>query len=87
MTMSDDYDVLDNDSETGASAREASGVGPAPISDADAGNQAERERARQQLESDVEAFLACGGKIQEVGVNVMADPPKAPQSNYGGQPI
>lgn len=83
--MSDDFDdVLDNETEVGARERS---VAPSPTVEADTGDQAERERARLQLESDVEAFLAGGGKIQEVDVNVMADPPKAPQSNYGGQPI
>ncbi len=51
------------------------------------GAKAERERAREQLNSDVEAFLANGGTIETVEMNVMADPPKPPQSNYGGQPI
>lgn len=46
-----------------------------------------RHGLRQQLQSDVEAFLASGGKITEVPPNVVSDPPKKPQSNYGGQPI
>ena len=49
--------------------------------------KADRERAREQLNADIEAFLANGGKIERVEMNVMADPPKPPQSNYGGQPI
>lgn len=46
-----------------------------------------RESLRQQLQSDIEAYLASGGSITEVPPNVVADPPKKPQSNYGGQPI
>ncbi len=46
-----------------------------------------REHLRQQLQSDVEAFLASGGRINEIPPNVVADPPRKPQSNYGGQPI
>lgn len=46
-----------------------------------------RENLRKQLQSDVEAFLASGGRINEIPPNVVADPPKKPQSNYGGQPI
>lgn len=46
-----------------------------------------RASLRQQLQSDVEAFLASGGRITEVPPNVVTDPPKKPQSNYGGQPI
>lgn len=53
----------------------------------DAGVGAMRESLRQQLQSDVEAFLAAGGRINEIPANVVSDPPKKPQSNYGGQPI
>ena len=42
---------------------------------------------RDELSRQVEAFLASGGKIDEVAVNVLADPPKKPTSNYGRQPI
>ena len=53
----------------------------------DSASVSERESVRKQLAADVEAFLAKGGKIEEVAPNVLADPPKKPQSNYGGQPI
>jgi hypothetical protein len=46
-----------------------------------------REALRQQIQSDVEAFLARGGVISEIPPNVVSDPPRKPQSNYGGQPI
>lgn len=46
-----------------------------------------RDQMRQQLQSDIEAFLASGGRISEIPPNVVADPPRKPQSNYGGQPI
>ncbi len=46
-----------------------------------------RKRIRDQLEADVEAFLSNGGAIQEVEVNVTADPPTKPVSRYGGRPI
>lgn len=45
------------------------------------------EQMREKMASDIEAFLARGGKIQQVDVNVMADPPRRPQSNYGSRPI
>lgn len=77
--MSDNYeDIVD---DIGGPTAEA-----APIH-ADGGSQEERARAREQLNADVEAFLASGGNIKKIDVNVMADPPKRPQSNYGGQPI
>ncbi|BCD97418.1 hypothetical protein [Marinagarivorans cellulosilyticus] len=80
--MSDEYDdVLDNDASSDTVSSDMEAVNSIESSDA------ERERARLQLEADIEAFLANGGQIQSVDVNVMADPPKRPQSNYGGQPI
>jgi SutA RNAP-binding domain len=48
---------------------------------------AERKRQRDEVASEVEAFLAQGGGITSVDVNVRADPPKKPESNYGSRPI
>jgi hypothetical protein len=84
--MNDEYDdVLDNDSDDGALEVDL------PVTRVEVNqmtvSEVERARARQQLAADVEAFLARGGSIQSIDMNVMADPPKAPQSNYGGQPI
>lgn len=47
----------------------------------------EKEKQRLAMAAEVEAFLSRGGKIQEVGVNVMADPPRKPQTSYGSRPI
>lgn len=46
-----------------------------------------REHIREQLSSDIEAFLSQGGAIKMVDPNVTADPPKKPASNYGSRPI
>jgi len=46
-----------------------------------------RKRIRDVLESDIELFLRNGGSIQEVDMNVTADPPTKPVSKYGGRPI
>ena len=48
---------------------------------------AERQRLRDQVASEVEAFLAQGGGITTIDNNVRADPPKKPESNYGSRPI
>ncbi len=48
---------------------------------------AAKEREREQLRADIDAFLASGGKITNVDNNVVADPPKRPESSYGSQPI
>lgn len=53
----------------------------------DADHISSRDHLREELQGDVEAFLAAGGQINHIPSNVTADPPRKPQSNYGGQPI
>jgi hypothetical protein len=48
---------------------------------------ASREKLRKQMEMDMQRFLNQGGKVQEIADNVMGDPPRKPQSNYGSRPI
>jgi len=48
---------------------------------------ADKEAERLRLQADIEAFLACGGKIVKVPTNVINDPPKKPVSSYGGQSL
>lgn len=46
-----------------------------------------RQKIRDELEEQMAAFFARGGKISEVPPNVTADPPKKPSPDYGGRPI
>jgi SutA RNAP-binding domain len=46
-----------------------------------------RQRARSELTSEVEAYLASGGAICEIDPDVSADPPRKPQPKYGSRPI
>lgn len=55
--------------------------------DMSVGSAAERARMRESMEAEVAAFLARGGQIQQIDDNVMADPPRKPQTNYGSRPI
>lgn len=48
---------------------------------------ASRQKVRDEIEDQIAAFLARGGKINEVAPNVTADPPKKPTPDYGGRPI
>lgn len=50
-------------------------------------NIVSRQRIRDEIDEQVAAFLARGGKISEVPANVTADPPKKPSPDYGGRPI
>ena len=91
--MSDETEIEENDEELEAEDladddAEVSGYSAAPAAEVLIEESiAAREALRQQLQSDVEAFLARGGVISEVPANVVSDPPRKPQSNYGGQPI
>lgn len=42
-----------------------------------------RASERDQLASDIEAFLQQGGKVAEIPKGERADPPKKPENNYG----
>ncbi|MAD45424.1 MAG: hypothetical protein CMH98_10490 [Oceanospirillaceae bacterium] len=46
-----------------------------------------RNKLRESMAAEVEAFLSRGGNIQKIDDNVMADPPRKPQTNYGSRPI
>ena len=46
-----------------------------------------KQKERDALARAMEEFLARGGKVQEVEPNVVADPPKKPDSKYGSRPI
>lgn len=76
----DSHSDSDEGGETKASANES--VEELFVSSAE-----EKERLRAIMAAEVEAFLTRGGKIQEVDANVMADPPRKPQTSYGSRPI
>jgi len=46
-----------------------------------------KQKEREALARAMEEFLARGGQVQEVEPNVVADPPKKPDSKYGSRPI
>ncbi len=54
---------------------------------ADSRTLASRKRLREKVDTEVEEFLARGGKIDHVDAHVTADPPKRPTSSYGQRPI
>ncbi len=54
---------------------------------ADTRTIASRKRLHDQMNNDVDAFLARGGQINKIDPHVTADPPKRPVSHYGQRPI
>ena len=45
------------------------------------------EGVRQQMASEVEAYLANGGAVTEVKQGLRVDLPKKPENKYGSRPI
>ncbi len=85
--MSDDLEIEKDDVETDLDGDVGYSASEPAAEVFDDGSAYAREQLRKQLQSDVEAFLAAGGRINEVPPNVVGDPPRKPQNNYGGQPI
>ncbi|MGE2461439.1 transcriptional regulator SutA [Pseudomonas aeruginosa] len=46
-----------------------------------------KQKERDALAKAMDEFLSRGGKVQEIEPNVVADPPKKPDSKYGSRPI
>ncbi|MBB2897967.1 MULTISPECIES: transcriptional regulator SutA [unclassified Pseudomonas] len=89
----EDFAAATDDAE-----QEESGESEAPASGSKAKKKREAEpeelpsveakqRERDALEKAMQDFLARGGRVQEIDANVVADPPKKPDSKYGSRPI
>jgi hypothetical protein len=86
----DDGDVEDAEDESGDSDDVSYSAGSKAAASTEALEDfsiASRQRVRDELEDQVAAFLARGGRINEIPPNVTADPPKKPAPDYGGRPI
>jgi hypothetical protein len=46
-----------------------------------------RQRLREKMQKDVEAFLKAGGKIETVSASATAESIEKPTSEYGRRPI
>ncbi|EQM69876.1 hypothetical protein HNP29_001469 [Pseudomonas alcaligenes] len=82
---SDDGDS-DSDSESPASGGKSKGK-KAAVEVEELPSIEAKQKERDALARAMEDFLARGGKVQEVEPNVVADPPKKPDSKYGSRPI
>ncbi|TVP88725.1 MAG: hypothetical protein EA348_10040 [Pseudomonadaceae bacterium] len=96
--MDDDLDAVDNDDDLDAMPEDeddsASGnVKGRKKAAASSGDELEgislaaKEREREMLARQMEEFLARGGKVQEVGDDILNDPPRKPEPKYGSRPI
>ncbi|QQD22619.1 hypothetical protein GJQ54_12930 [Oceanospirillaceae bacterium ASx5O] len=84
MEGADDSDVTgDRDGEAEAETESVEDL----VAAAASASLAARNKVRESMQAEIEAFLARGGKIQTIDDNVMADPPRKPTSSYGSRPI
>lgn len=79
--LDDDTDIESDDSEDVSASDDGKNKAQEDF------NFAARERARSELQSQIEAFLASGGKINEVPNRVATDRPGKPASEYSGRLI
>ncbi|TXH98879.1 MAG: hypothetical protein E6Q72_00835 [Pseudomonas sp.] len=76
----EDGDIAESGSKPGKKAKAAEVVEELPSIEA-------KQKERDALARAMEEFLSRGGKVQEIEANVVADPPKKPDSKYGSRPI
>ncbi len=85
-----DIEMDDDFTENDDMSMDDDGGNDAPVkasSDDEFSSEAARRRMREAMAAEVEAFLSRGGSIQQIEANVMADPPRKPQTSYGSRPI
>jgi hypothetical protein len=87
-----DVDAEDDDDEDDSDIAEAAprSKGKAKtkaVTEEDMPSFEAKQSERDALAKAMEEFLARGGKVQEIDPNVVADPPKKPDSKYGSRPI
>ncbi|MFZ6048261.1 transcriptional regulator SutA [Pseudomonas sp. CR3202] len=77
----------DSDDDGEAAAPSGKGKAKAAVDVEEMPSIEAKQKERDALAKAMEEFLARGGKVQEVEPNVVADPPKKPDSKYGSRPI
>jgi hypothetical protein len=85
----EEQDAEEGDDVEVAAEASAESAGPA-VNHEDSPEErtvASRQKLREEMEQEIEAFLARGGKIAQIEPNVTADPPRKPDSEYGSRPI
>lgn len=87
----DDLDSDDDSAETGSAAEaeedEISAEELAAAAASAHSGLAARNKLRESMQAEIDAFLAKGGKIQQIEDNALGDPPRKPVSTYGNGPI
>lgn len=88
LAAADDSDGEDEgDGDAEPTAKVGKGKAKAAIDVEELPSIEAKQKERDALARAMEEFLSRGGKVQEVEPNVVADPPKKPDSKYGSRPI
>lgn len=88
LAAADDGDVDDEgDGDGEPVAKSVKGKAKAAVDVEELPSIEAKQKERDALARAMEEFLSRGGKVQEVEPNVVADPPKKPDSKYGSRPI
>lgn len=85
LAAADDGDAGDDDGAEVVASSKKSKAKPVEVEELPSVEAKQKER--DALAKAMEEFLSRGGKVQEVEPNVVADPPKKPDSKYGSRPI
>ena len=86
----DDDGAEDDDDDGDSDSAEVAPRGKAKkkaVTEEDLPSLEAKQSEREALAKAMEDVLARGGKVQEIDPNVVADPPKKPDSKYGSRPI
>jgi hypothetical protein len=87
LAAADDGDAEDDDGDSPAPAGKAGKKAKAADDVEELPSVEAKQKERDALAKAMEEFLSRGGAVQEIEPNVVADPPKKPDSKYGSRPI
>ncbi|WLQ12257.1 hypothetical protein O5O45_21260 [Hahella aquimaris] len=83
----DDFEDLEPAYDSGAADSDDEGAAVKQAANSESQSLAIKNKIREQLQSDIEAFLQRGGQVQTIANDVRADPPRKPDMQYGSNPI
>ncbi|MCY1354588.1 Transcriptional regulator SutA [compost metagenome] len=87
LAAADDGDVEADDGDDGEAVAKPGKKAKAAVEPEELPSIEAKQKERDALERAMQEFLSRGGKVQEIEPNVVADPPKKPDSKYGSRPI
>ena len=87
LAAADDGDAESSDADEAPSSSGGGKKAKAAVEEEELPSIEAKQKERDALAKAMEEFLSRGGKVQEIEPNVVADPPKKPDSKYGSRPI